>query len=109
MTHLDHDHCERENIRFFAVRPLLAQDLRRGPSRGVTPITQGTPYGVLILSDHSKTEIRDLCTTGGIHKDVRLAECQGGRTIFGTITYSLEISMNHVAGVEIVKAIDDIT
>ena len=63
----------------------------------------------MILSDHGKTEVRDLRTTVGTHKDVRLTECQDGRMRPETITYSLEISMNHVAGVEIVKAIGNIT
>jgi hypothetical protein len=34
--HLDHDHREREDVRLFAVRPLLVQDLGRSPSCGMT-------------------------------------------------------------------------
>lgn len=47
--------------------------------------------------------------TGGIHKDIWLDMYQhGGKTRLGTITYSLEITVDYIAGVEIVKAIDDI-
>jgi len=38
VTYLDHDHGERENIRFFAQCSLLVEDLWGGPPRGMTPI-----------------------------------------------------------------------
>jgi hypothetical protein len=45
----------------------------------------------------------------GIHKDVWLEACQySGTTRLGEITYSLEITMNYVVGVEEVKAFSDI-
>ena len=62
------------------------------------------------MSDCSKTKIRDPRTTGGIHKDVLLAGCQCGDEMrFRIITHSLEISMNHVARVKVVKAVGDIS
>jgi len=46
--------------------------------------------------------------TSGIHEDIRLEKCQcDGKTWLRTTTYSLEISINYVAGVEISKAISD--
>ena len=74
--HLDHDHRKREDICFLAVCSLLVQDLRRSPSHSVAMITYGGPYGIQVLSDHSKPKIRDPRATGGICKDVRLAGCQ---------------------------------
>jgi len=50
MTYLDHDHCEREDVRFLAAW-LLVQNLWRGPSRGVTILTLGAPYGIQVESD----------------------------------------------------------
>jgi hypothetical protein len=46
LTYLDHDHRERKNIRFFAVRPLIVQDLWRSPSQGVTMIIRSTSHGI---------------------------------------------------------------
>ena len=74
--YLNHDHRERENIGFFAVRPLLAQDLRRSPSHGMIMTIRGTPDGIQVFSNGGKTKIRDPCATGGIHKDIWLDTCQ---------------------------------
>jgi hypothetical protein len=109
LTYLDHDHRERENVRFFAICPLLVQDLWRNPSRGMTVVSRGASHGIQVLSDRSKTKIRDPCVAGGIHKDIWLDACQcGGKTGFRIITHSLEITMNYVARVEKVKAFSDI-
>jgi hypothetical protein len=70
VTCLDHDHRERENIGFFAVCPLLVQNLWRGPLPGVTPITQGTPDGIQVLSDPGKPKVGDSCVVGGIQKNI---------------------------------------
>ena len=69
--YLDHDHCERKNIRFFAICPLLVQYLWRSPS-GVMDIASV----VQVLNGHRKTKIRDPCVTVGIHKDILLDTCQ---------------------------------
>jgi len=46
---------------------------------------------------------------GGIHEDIWLDGGQrGGRTGLVSIAYSLEITVNYVAGVEIVKAASDV-
>jgi hypothetical protein len=92
-TYLDHDHRERENVRFLAICPLLDKDLWSSPSRGVT----------------SKAKIRDACTAGVIHKNVWLVGYQyDGEMRFKISAYTLEISMNDIAGVEVAKAFSDI-
>ena len=70
VRYLDHDHRQRENIRFFAICPLLVQNLWRSVSRGVTSIIHSALYGIQVLSDCSKTKIGDSCTIRGIYKDV---------------------------------------
>lgn len=70
MAYLDHDHRKRENIRFFAIRPLIVQDLRRGPSRSMNVITKAASHGIQVLSDGSKTEICDPRVPCRIHEDI---------------------------------------
>ena len=107
-THLDHDHREREHVRLFAICSLIAQDLWRGPSGSIILISRSASNGVQVLSDRSKTEIRDPCVAGVIHKDIWLDMHQnGGKPGLRTITYSLEITVNYVAGVEKVKTFSD--
>jgi len=39
-----------------------------------------------------------------VHKDVWLTRCQyGGETRLGTTTYSLEVPVNHIAGMEVAE------
>ena len=71
LTYLDHDHRERENVRFFAIC-LLVQDLWRCPSHAMTMIIRITSHGVEVLGDPSETKIRDPRMVGGIHEDVWL-------------------------------------
>jgi hypothetical protein len=67
------------------------------------------PYGFQVLGDRSKAKIRQACMTSGVHKDIWLVGCQcGGETRFRTTTYTLEISMNNIAGVEVVEALSDV-
>ena len=75
VTYLNRYHCKRENIRFLAVRPLFAQDLWCSPSCSMTMITGGASNRIEVLSDCSKTKIRDPCVASGIHKDIRLDTC----------------------------------
>ena len=77
-TYLDHDHRERENVRLLAMFPFLFQDLWCSPSRSVALTTRGAPYRIQILSDPSKTKIRDPRAARGIHKDIWLDTCQYG-------------------------------
>jgi hypothetical protein len=110
LTYLDRDHRERENIGFFAICPLPVQNLRCSPSCGVTLVIRSGSYRVQVLGDRSKTKIGDPCTVIATHKDIWLDMCQYGSKIgFRTITYSLEIAVNYVAGVEKVKPFGDIT
>jgi len=76
MTYLNHDHRKRENIRFSAVCSHLIQNLWRSPSRGLILIVRGASYGIQVLGDHGKAEIRDPRMARGIHKDIWLDTCQ---------------------------------
>jgi len=108
MTHLDHDHREGENVCFLAIIP-LPQDLWRGPSRGVAVVTRGGPHGVQVLSDRGEAEIRNSRMTRAVHKDIWLAGCQySSEARSRSATYSLEIPMNHVAGVEVAQALSNV-
>jgi len=70
---------------------------------------RGASYGIQVLGDRGETEIRDSRVASGIHEDVWLDTCQNcGKTGLISITYSLEITMDYVAGMEIVKAASDI-
>ena len=107
MTRLDHDHRKSENVRFLTAPP-PNQDLRRSPPRGVAAVKRGGRYGIQILSDGSEAKIRDACMTRIVHKDVRLAECQHSSAMrFRIATYSFEVPMNHIAGVEVAEALSD--
>jgi len=66
----------------------------------MTLILRGASHRIQILSDRGKAKIRDPCAASVIHKDIRLDtyEC-GGKTGLNSITYSLEVTMNYVAGV----------
>jgi len=79
MTCLDHDHRERENVSFLAIRP-LREDLWSSPSRGVAVMARGARYRIHILSDRSEAEIRDARMTRIIHKDIwlRVDGCECG-------------------------------
>ena len=70
---------------------------------------RGGPHGIQVLSNYSEAKIRDACMAGAVHKDVRLSGCQyGDKTIFRKTTYSLEVPMNHIAGVEVGEALSDV-
>ena len=108
VTYLNHDHSKSENIRFFAIRPLV-QDLWRSPPRGISMSTRGAPHGIQVASDRSEAKIRQTCMTGVVHKDVLLDMYQyGGEARHGTTTYPLEVPMNDIAGVEVAEALSDV-
>ena len=107
-TYLDHDHRERENIRFLAGIPSF-YDFWCGPSRSVTPLVRRVSYGMRVLSDNSDAKIRQPCMRGtfnNVHKNIHLVgrkwSCE---TKFRIITYSLEISVDHIARMEIIEAL----
>jgi len=84
-------------------------DLWRSPSRGVAMLMCGTLHGIRVLSERGKAKIGDACMTRVVHQDVRLAERQRSSEMrFRTATYSLEIPVNHVAGVEVAEALSNI-
>ena len=61
------------------------------------------------MSDCSKAKVRDDRTVGAIHKDVFLAGYQYGcGTKFTTFTYSLEVTMNYIARVEVAETLSDV-
>jgi len=65
---------------------------------------RGAPHGIYVPSDRSETKIGDPCIAVVVHKDVLLTECYcDGERRFRT-TYSSQISMNHVARVEVLEA-----
>lgn len=101
MTYFDRDHRKSKYVRFLTVSPLL-QDLRCSPSRGLAVLARVTPYGIQVSSDCSEAKICDARDAGVVHKDVRLLKCKyGGDTISRTTTYPLEVSVNHIAGMEV--------
>jgi hypothetical protein len=108
VTCLDHDHRERENIRFLAMCPPV-QNLWCSPSRGVTMLMRDTLYGVQVSSDRSEAKVRETCMTGVVHKDVWLDVCQcGGKIRSRTTTYPLEASVNDIVGVEVAEALSNV-
>ena len=108
VTCLDHDHCERENIRFLAMCPPV-QNLWCSPSRGVTMLMRDTLYGIQVSSDRSEAKVCETCMIGVVHKDVWLDVCQcGGKTRSRSTTYPLEVPVNDIAGVEVAEALSDV-
>ena len=97
VTYLDHDHCEGKNVRFLAIWPPL-QDLWCCPSHGAAMMRRGGPHRIRVFSNRGEPKVRDARTTAVVHEDVWLAGCQcGGEMRFTTLTYPLEVPMNHVA------------
>ena len=107
MTYLDHDHRERENIRFLGTWPFI-QDLWRSPPRGVPMVMRSTSYGIQVLSDCSEAKIHNARVTGVVHKDVWLVGYQYCGEMRLKTTYSLKVPMNHIAGVEVAEALSDV-
>ena len=77
MTHLNHDHCKRENICFLAVL-LLLPNLRGSPLITEAVLEGRSLYGIRVLSDLSEPKIRDENMTSVLYKDIGLVKCQCG-------------------------------
>ena len=108
MMYLNHDHRERENVRFLAMLS-FNQYFWCSPSWGETTLTLDTPYGIRVLSHHSEAKVRDTRITRVVHEDVWLDTCQySGGSRSRVITYSFEVPMNHIAGVEVIEALSDV-
>ena len=69
MTHLNHDHCEREHVRFLAIVPTL-QDLWRRQVLGSDMPIGGRLSGTHIRSDCSDEETHNSHATLGIHEHI---------------------------------------
>ena len=103
------DHRKRKNIPFLAISPPNTQHLRCNPLRVINILNWGAPCRIQALNDHAKAKIGDPRTAGGVHKDLWLAGHQySGERKSRTIAYSLEISVDHVAGVDVVEAFGDV-
>jgi len=108
VTYLNHNHRESEDVRFLTVRP-SEQDLWGSPSRGVALLIRGALHGIQVLSHRGDAEIHDARTARLVHENIRLIGCEYDcRTGFRTTTYSLEVPMDHIAGVEVAEAISDV-
>ena len=75
-AHLDYDHRESKNVRFFAVRSGGVQNFRRCPSYRL--IVKEGPLESWVLGHSGKAKIRDP-RSAGVHDNVRLYACQIGR------------------------------
>lgn len=72
-------------------------------------IIRGDRHRIITLNDCRQTEIRDPRMAVVINKDIWLNTCQsGGNTGFRGITYSLEVPVDDVTGVEKVKTLSNI-
>ena len=70
------------------------------------------PNGVQVFRDDGNAKVRNTCVgdiVDNIHEYVHLVgrEYYGGTT-FGTTTYTLEISVDHVTGVQVAEALRDL-
>ena len=66
------------------------------------------PYQTLVLRDHRQAKICDPWAAGVIHNNIWLSRCQRDRKMgFQTITHSLEIPVEDIAGVKVIQAISD--
>jgi len=109
VPYFDHDHREGENIRFLATGYHFLQDLWRRPSQSVATLMRGELHGTRILSDGGEAKIRDAHTTGVIDKDVWLARCKYDIEMrVRAITYSLDVPMNYIVGVEVTEALSGV-
>ena len=72
-------------------------------------LTLGALHGIWVQSHCSELKVGDTRITRVVHEDVWLDTRQyNSETEVRMTTYSLEIPMNHIAGVEVAKALCDI-
>ena len=74
----------------------------------MTALIRDALDGIQVLGDCSKAKIRDDGVTGVVYEDVWLARCQCGGERVRTSTHSLEVSVNHIAVVEVGETTSDI-
>ena len=110
-THLNRNHSERVNIRFLA-GILATQDLRRRPQRSVDVLTRSRPYRVQVFCDNGNAEIGNArmgYAVIHVDKDVDLRSCKCSDEMgFGKITYTFEISVDHIPGMQVAEARRDL-
>ena len=75
VTHLNHNHRERENVRFIAIFPLVP-NLRRDPPHREAILNRSTPHRMRVFGDLRETKVRDAYVTRVFHKDVGLVRCK---------------------------------
>ena len=102
-AYLDHDHREREDIRFFGKSPSPFQDFRCGPLRNAVAHLLGTTHRSLGHRHRGVGKIRDLRLTETVHQNVRLRRVDLVSSKGIANTYPFYISVNHATGVEIVQ------
>ena len=70
------------------------------------------PYGVQVFCDNSDAKIRNACmgdVADNVHKYVHLVGCEYySEIIFGRTTYTLEVSVDHIAGMQVAEAFCDL-
>ena len=74
----------------------------------MTLVVRGASHRIQVLGDPRETKIRDPCMAGDVNKDIWLGAVNTTVGRIKTITYSLEITVDYVAGVEVVEAVCDI-
>ena len=74
----------------------------------MTALIRDALYGIQVLGDCGEAKIRDDGVTGVVYENVWLAGCQCGGERVRTSTHSLEVSVNHIAVVEVGEATSDI-
>jgi hypothetical protein len=71
-------------------------------------LTRGTPHGIQVSGDRGEAEIRNACMTRVVYEDVWLAGCQYRYESRFRTKYSLEVSVNHIGGVEVPETLGDV-
>ena len=108
-TDLDHDAGKRKNVCFLAVCARSVKDLRCSPQYTVFIVCRDIVHRSHVLRACGKTNVCDLHKACGVYKDVLLCGCQySGGTGSRTMAYPLEISMDHITGVEVIETFSDI-
>ena len=87
----------------------MLQDLWRRPLLASDALVRGAFLRVHFSNDRGEIKVYDPCAAVGTHEDICLIRCQYSDGMrFRTVTYSLEVTMNHIVTVEVAEAISDI-